>query len=460
MEPSNSVNYVGQRPLDWTPALAPKKDDDGNVDAKAPSTFDPRFLAFVEADLAGLDDVEEYEELSPTERADRKATLVAIRTLILDSDTSSPTQTTGLAAAHWKNLPDSIIKTYVQALVVDAEKQLKAWKLSVTTETTRLTATATAAGSGSGSSSGKRDAADRSAQKTVPKWYGSCCVLTGTAKPQAAHIIPVRAKHVNHKETWRMLQNYLPLPDIEGLEVAMHGQERENILPITHTLHAFWDLYYFALRPVTHPDDPTSTHRLYVQVVWLKDPNGNRIPDNADWQHARFGGGCDFRRAIKHEGHEGRDPGDPVGFTELQNGTVFELVTTDPAACPLPNAHFLHIQYGVHRMMAGIQAASGLAVIFSKEPPRDPDNPENPDDPNLDRDFDLETQAPPEWRSTLEAAVDVGVLDEQAAARWGRAFARAAREREAEQALKEARYARSMRIARGEEEDEDEDEDR
>lgn len=103
--------------------------------------------------------------------------------------------------------------------------------------------------------------------------------------------MPVRAKYADHDQTWDAL--CLFWPHRRPADVTVHGQEHRNILPLTHTAHALFDAFYFALRPVAHPQTPST--RIFLQVVYLRDPDGQRIATH--WDHRRFGGLCDFRRS-------------------------------------------------------------------------------------------------------------------------------------------------------------------
>ncbi|CAK7217325.1 hypothetical protein SEUCBS140593_003175 [Sporothrix eucalyptigena] len=66
--------------------------------------------------------------------------------------------------------------------------------------------------------------------------------------------------------------------------------------------------------------------------------------------------------------------------------------------------------------MSGMRAAGGLRDIFGETPPLDDDG----DSPC--------PIIPAIWQDLIQEAQDLGILDEDAAARWGRAFARQARQ--------------------------------
>ncbi|CAK7239956.1 MAG: hypothetical protein STHCBS139747_001391 [Sporothrix thermara] len=151
------------------------------------------------------------------------------------------------------------------------------------------------------------------------------------------------------------------------------------------------------MRPIEDPEDPQ--HKIYIQMIWLKDldTEGGLVAGN--WDHDGCGSIADFRR-----GADGMYP--PV-----RHGDIYEIVTADSEERPLPSLRLLQIQYGVHRMLAGIRGAGALKIIFSDDPPDDM-GPTTHDVGML-----------PEWDCLLEAAVQAGVLDSAAAGRWGNAFA-------------------------------------
>ena len=95
---------------------------------------------------------------------------------------------------------------------------------------------------------------------------------------------------------------------------------------------------------------------------------------------------------------------------------MFEIVTEDAEAYPLPSFLFLKLQYHLHRVMCSIRAAGALRTIF-RDNPRD-----------VDPAISGELSVPGEWAYLLEGAVEEGILDSVAAAKWARAFALRARE--------------------------------
>ncbi|KAK1756304.1 hypothetical protein QBC47DRAFT_460156 [Echria macrotheca] len=245
---------------------------------------------------------------------------------------------------------------------------------------------------------------DREAQKIVPCWYNKMCTLTGgTFLVEAAHIIDVRVTtklgaDKDAKAIWAMLTLFWPLEDLKALTIS--GDEQRNILPLRIDAHRLWDDHRFALRPVEHPTDPT--HRLYLQMVWLKDITTEDNLARSPWDHRKNGTITDFRRGSGD---------DDTTFPAIRHGDVYELVTADEAACPLPNMHFLRLRYAMQKLLAGMMAAGALKDVF-RGPPPPPSGMEGPV-----RD---ERHMPGDWEMLIEAAQQEGVLTVEAAERWRR----------------------------------------
>jgi hypothetical protein len=251
-----------------------------------------------------------------------------------------------------------------------------------------------------------RTAQDLAAQKTVKKWYGKRCVLTGCTSPHGAHIVPVHATADRDRleEFWETLQIFWPLDDVNELKTELNdkGHEFWNILPLGPNAHQMWDRMELAIRPIQHSKHP-KTH-MFIQFVWLTGYTLKRglNTNNPNWKC--FGGLVDFRR--QEQTSEGK-----VCFSPLMTGDVFEIVTKDSKAHSLPSFRFLNLQYHLHRVMRSIRAASALRIIFR-------DNP-----PDIDPLTSGEMTVPGDWAQLLECAVEEGVLDSLAAAKWARAFA-------------------------------------
>ncbi|KAK0726865.1 hypothetical protein B0T26DRAFT_106229 [Lasiosphaeria miniovina] len=169
--------------------------------------------------------------------------------------------------------------------------------------------------------------------------------------------------------------------DVDKLDIK--GQEVRNILPLDRGVHIFWDRHRFALRPVEHPTDPE--HRIYFQVVWLKDLDKSGGLIKGAWDHCGSGSIVDFRR--------GSD--DERMFSCLEHGDVYELSTADPVRCQLPSIQFLQIRYAVQKIIAGPMAASALKDIFSGEPPEDGLGPARHEEP-LAGDWEVSSKRP--WK--------------------------------------------------------------
>lgn len=223
------------------------------------------------------------------------------------------------------------------------------------------------------------------------------CVLTGESGAQGAHILPVRVTRGGERQlldVWDSLRCFWPLPALQ--ELAVRGQEATNILPLSPSAHARWDRFEFALRPVAHPTDPT--RHLYLQMVWLgrvgqKEPGGLSTLNDEPANDA-----------------DGRPRMADVRGRCVEHGDVFELVSSDPAAFPLPSFRMLEIQHAVHKLMAGMRAAATLRFIFGGDPP--PDEGPVPE----------AVPAPRLWSELLDLAVDEGIVDADAARRWNQAF--------------------------------------
>ncbi len=184
------------------------------------------------------------------------------------------------------------------------------------------------------------------------------------------------------------------MEDVEKL--VMPGNEKRNILPLNAHAHVMWDRSRFALRPIQHPVSPPELG-IYIQMVWLrnKDENGSFVKE--DWNHAKDGSISDYRR--EH-------------CPPIHHGDVYELLTADPDNYPLPSAYFLQLQFGIHKILAGIRAAGALRIIFGGDPPAD----QGPAGYDVD--------VPSYWQVLLDDALREGVLSEEQVSLWGKAFIR------------------------------------
>ncbi len=262
---------------------------------------------------------------------------------------------------------------------------------------------------------GRRSNEDKTAQKSIPFWYGRKCVLSGGDDVvEGAHIVPVRTKSAGLVSIWESLTRLWPLPDMAGQADEMagitnHGNEHLNVLPLNPTAHALWDKYRFALRPIADPEQPD--HRLYLQMVWLS--GGHQQQEQQQW-----GSIVDFRRP-QRRGDDGDKDDQYPHFPPVCHGDVLQLATPDPATRPLPNMRLLQMQYGAHRLLSGMRSAGALSTIFSGNPPQDGDDDGDDDLGSLEH-----LPVPPEWESLLGDAVETGVLSQAASRLWARAFVR------------------------------------
>ncbi|CAK7230011.1 hypothetical protein SCUCBS95973_007429 [Sporothrix curviconia] len=415
--PSNiTVSYIGRFPVSWTPGPAPT--DAGTHVSSQPQQTDPRFKDFVARRLAEAKNNNASYQLSPVERADRIKHLLAVQHRIEDTDNY-------VRITLPKDMaPEELEEHYhylLQGAITDMQTYLiEPWSIRKGTSNDK------------DDDESVRDAADRRAQRTVPLWYGGRCVLTGTVKPEGCHILPVRAKHADHNLAWKFIRMFWGAKNIRPVDngaLVVAGKENQNILPLTQTAHALSDTFHFALRPVSHADKP-STQRLFLQVVYLRDPNGQRI--DTHWNHRRFGGFCDFRRPPRGVSSAQQMPSQAEPNTDgaaIQHGDVYELSTDDPDNYPLPDVRFLQLQYAAHTLMSSMRAVGALRDIFSGTPPDD-----NGDDDGV----------PDHWRTLVEEAQDLGILDEDAAARWCKGFAHQAREDAEREARLEAFFRASQ----------------
>lgn len=406
-----TVHFIGKRPIEWQPTdvnlpsaavgLAESQADAVTAaaeEADEPSTNENMrlgFLNYLSSELDQLMNIPVWESKRKISVADKKKWIVVLQGILQFPDSRLVDLTPAVLHAYRQTCQMSLESFYSLVLataIIGLEEVTSAWltiksttpkaeEQDQTEEPQRSTA---------------RDAADRKAQVTVPKWYDGRCVLSGVAKPHGAHIVPVTAKTANYRQTWDLLCRFWKLEQVE--ELVMYGNEAINILPLCPDAHAMWDRYTFALRPIQDSDDPD--HRIYLQMVWLRDKDSRNGLISTDWDHTKFGGIADFRR-----GHAGL-------FPPVRQGDVYQLLTTNNVEQPLPEFHYLQLQYGIHRILAGMFASGALKTIFSEDPPPD----QGPTGYNVD--------TPIEWQLLLDAAVDAGVLDEAQSDLWAKALVR------------------------------------
>lgn len=180
-------------------------------------------------------------------------------------------------------------------------------------------------------------------------------------------------------------------------EVAHETNEYTNVLPICPDAHDYWDRFFFALRPIRHPTD--SQCKMYIQMAKLQDVDTTTSSREVCLVNGPEVPLYDTRRAVGHSS------------PQLQHGDVFEIVTDDPIAYPLPSYEMLSIQYACHKILAGIKAAGALRVIFRGDPPEDPGE-----------DYDA-LDIDPIWRFVIEEAEEQGILSVNDARAWIRTCA-------------------------------------
>ncbi|CAK7242201.1 MAG: hypothetical protein STHCBS139747_003681 [Sporothrix thermara] len=433
--PHITVSYVGRFPIDWVP-----EKDDASASSDLLRRTDSRFRDFVARTLDEARNAMADDGLTPAQRAEK---IKLLRVVLDRADDANSCIKLSHPPPSLDTSPESIrlyYRLFLQAIMGDLQTHL-----IVPWGNREATSSDGSSGSkhkneaaGEDDMTGRpsaRDAADRRAQRAVPQWYGNRCILTGTVKPQGCHILPVRAKHVDRDRIWDLITIFWDIRrPTDALLAAVEGREQENILPLTQTAHALFDAFYFALRPVAHPRTPTS--KIFLQVVYLRSPSGQRIV--TDWSHRKFGGLFDFRRGLEDKDDKGdKDDNGSV----VQHGDVYELATNDAEAHPLPSEQFLQVQYAAHTLLSGMRAAGSLKDTFSGPPPDNDAAGDGGEDDNI---TGAGPGVPGYWLELIQEAQSLGILDEDAAARWSRDFARQAQQDADDAAELEAAYRDSQ----------------
>lgn len=243
-----------------------------------------------------------------------------------------------------------------------------------------------------------RSAGDRRAQREVPEWYRDRCLLSGTAGPHGAHIVPVRSTTPGRAQSmWTLLRRFWSGTMVG--QVDYETKELTNVVPMGPGAHSYWDSYRFALRPIRHPTEPQ--RHLYIQMVKLHDvfEEGNLVRGPTDQDHVRTSAIHDCRR------------GDKLSSPIIQHGDVFLLTTPDPVSRPLPSVDMLEIQYSAHKILGGLKAGGALRTIFEGDPP---------DDPGEGYD---EIEINPIWQFLIQEAEDQAILSAREAQIWTRSCA-------------------------------------
>ncbi|CAK7221692.1 hypothetical protein SBRCBS47491_004612, partial [Sporothrix bragantina] len=100
------------------------------------------------------------------------------------------------------------------------------------------------------------------------------------------------------------------------------------------------------------------------------------------------------------------------------------------------------VQYAAHTLMSGMLAAGALRDTFSGTPPDEDGGDSGVDDDNDDT-YPC-PGVPDYWQVFIQEAQNLGILDEDAAARWGREFERQALQDAEDAAEREAAYLKSQ----------------
>lgn len=82
--------------------------------------------------------------------------------------------------------------------------------------------------------------------------------------------------------------------------------------------------------------DPS--HRLYIQIVWIKDIVTEGSLLRGAWDHKRNG-------SIVHLRREDTDQ-----YPRLDHRDVYEIITTDEEHHPLPSIRFFELRYAAQKL--------------------------------------------------------------------------------------------------------------
>lgn len=264
-------------------------------------------------------------------------------------------------------------------------------ELSVDTPTLPATTSSPSKGRGN---------AEKAAQAKMVDLYKRCVLTNSEILVEGAHIIDVRViarlreKESTPLEIWDTLQIFWPLKLLQSLETT--SREKQNILPLRVDTRWYWDKHRFALRPVEHPTDPA--HRLYLQMVWLKDITERNNLVKSPYNH-KNGTITDSRRGVEVDGD--------FLVPAIKHGDVYELVVEEEKE--LPCIDFLRLRFAVQKLLAGMIAAGALKDFFKGPPP-----------PPLTCPARDEKYMPGDWEMIICAAEEEGVLSAEAAMRWRR----------------------------------------
>ncbi|KAH7317338.1 hypothetical protein BKA65DRAFT_483571 [Rhexocercosporidium sp. MPI-PUGE-AT-0058] len=205
-------------------------------------------------------------------------------------------------------------------------------------------------------------ARSRSARDSAEKRDNSRCVLTGTTATDVAHIYPFCLLK-KEEDTfgirhffWRILRNFWPEEKITTWEAAIFPDGTEergletcrNMITISADAHKLWNKGAFALKPISVSEDNTTLtiqffwqakHALVMPIVNLTTiPMSTRNLDSNDGAY------------LYHQSDDRR----------IKSGDLFELITDDPEARPLPSMALLEMQWFLQRVIGIAGAADEL----------------------------------------------------------------------------------------------------
>lgn len=136
-----------------------------------------------------------------------------------------------------------------------------------------------------------------------------------------------------------MLRQFWPLEKVKAWEKELfpngnteNGLETpSNLICLTPTLHRFWNNRWFALKPVTLPEDKTS---LTIQLYWQREvPNKEQIMSLLTKPASTQGLTGVLERGPSH-----------TMWPPITPGDIFELRTDNPEIRPLPSFQILEMQ--------------------------------------------------------------------------------------------------------------------
>ncbi|KAE8446026.1 hypothetical protein EG329_012665 [Mollisiaceae sp. DMI_Dod_QoI] len=193
-----------------------------------------------------------------------------------------------------------------------------------------------------------------------------CCVLTGNASVEVAHIYPHHS--IKHKEEdtfgqrhmfWDHLRNFWSQEKIDiwkaeifpdGISEA--GVERVyNLITLSVDVHRMWSRGAFALKPVLESDDKKT---LEVQFFWQKKQTDTQTMSLLTTPFSTEG--LDQNIGVFKEGTAAQLY-NFNGKKHIESGDYFKLQTDDPKTKPLPSFQLLEMQWFLQRVLGMAGAA-------------------------------------------------------------------------------------------------------